>query len=51
MTTTFSLHPSVDDGIQAATEGFAGGTLVCRCAEDPVRVKVDAQSAYNHACG
>lgn len=51
MTTTFSLHPSVDDGIQADAEDFPGGTLVCRCSQDPVRVQIDSQSAYNHACG
>ncbi len=51
MTSSFSIHPSVDGGFQAGAEDFAGGTLTCRCAQDPVRVKVDAQSAYNHACG
>lgn len=51
MTTTFSLHPSLDDGIQAGAEDFPGGTLVCRCSQDPVRVQIDSQSAYNHACG
>lgn len=51
MTSAFSIHPSVDNGIQAGADNFAGGTLACRCAQDPVRVKVDAQSAHNHACG
>lgn len=51
MTTAFSIHPSIDNGIQAGAEDFAGGTLVCHCTQDPVRVQVDAQSAYNHACG
>ncbi|WP_137885692.1 S-(hydroxymethyl)glutathione synthase [Pseudomonas sp. 2FE] len=51
MTSAFSIHPSVDDGIQAGADNFAGGTLVCRCAQDPVRVRVDSQSAHNHACG
>ncbi|RJG08808.1 S-(hydroxymethyl)glutathione synthase [Pseudomonas cavernicola] len=51
MASAFSIHPSVDNGIQAGADDFAGGTLVCRCAQDPVRVKIDSQSAYNHACG
>jgi S-(hydroxymethyl)glutathione synthase len=51
MVNSFSIHPAVDNGIQPAAEHFAGGTLVCHCAENPVRVRVDAQSAHNHACG
>jgi S-(hydroxymethyl)glutathione synthase len=46
-----SIHPSVDHGILPAAKGFAGGTLVCRCARDPVTVSVAAQTAFNHACG
>ncbi|HVA69092.1 MAG TPA: S-(hydroxymethyl)glutathione synthase [Candidatus Binataceae bacterium] len=46
-----SIHPSVDNGIKPGAESFAGGTLVCKCAQSPVRVMVKAQSAYNHACG
>jgi S-(hydroxymethyl)glutathione synthase len=46
-----SIHPSVDHGVAPASPDFAGGTLVCRCAENPVVVKVDSQSAHNHACG
>jgi S-(hydroxymethyl)glutathione synthase len=51
MANAFSIHPAVDNGIQPAAEHFAGGTLVCHCAEKPIRVRVDAQSAHNHACG
>ncbi|WP_439858708.1 S-(hydroxymethyl)glutathione synthase [Pseudomonas sp. MBLB4136] len=51
MTGTFSIHPSVDNGIQPGADDFAGGTLVCHCSRDPVKVRVDAQSAHNHACG
>ncbi|WP_369959292.1 S-(hydroxymethyl)glutathione synthase [Pseudomonas benzenivorans] len=51
MTSTFSIHPAVDNGIQPGVEGFAGGTLVCHCPQDPVKVRIDAQSAHNHACG
>ena len=46
-----SIHPSVDKGIKPAAKDFAGGTLQCRCKDKPVKVKVDAQSAHNHACG
>jgi S-(hydroxymethyl)glutathione synthase len=48
---TISIHPSVDNGIKPAAKDFTGGTLVCRCAEKPVKVTVRAQSAHNHACG
>lgn len=48
---TTSIHPTVDAGISPGAEGFAGGTLRCRCRTDPVEVKVGAQVAFNHACG
>lgn len=48
---TVKIHPSVDNGIKAGDDSFAGGTLACHCAQDQVTVKVDAQSAHNHACG
>jgi S-(hydroxymethyl)glutathione synthase len=48
---TVKIHPSVDNGIKAGDENFAGGTLACHCAQDQVAVKVDAQTAHNHACG
>jgi S-(hydroxymethyl)glutathione synthase len=51
MNTTISIHPSVDNGIAPAKAGFAGGTLQCRCADKPVKVKVSAQTAHNHVCG
>jgi S-(hydroxymethyl)glutathione synthase len=51
MTSAFSIHPSVDNGIQPGADDFSGGTLVCHCSQDPVKVRVDAQSAHNHACG
>ncbi|HTY55619.1 MAG TPA: S-(hydroxymethyl)glutathione synthase [Candidatus Binataceae bacterium] len=46
-----SIHPSVDNGIKPAAKDFGGGTLVCRCKQDPVKLAVKAQTAYNHACG
>lgn len=48
---TVSIHPSVDNGIKPAAENFAGGTLVCKCTQNPVKVKIGAQTAHNHACG
>jgi S-(hydroxymethyl)glutathione synthase len=46
-----SIHPSVDNGIKPGAKDFAGGTLVCKCTQNPVKVTVTSQSAYNHACG
>jgi S-(hydroxymethyl)glutathione synthase len=46
-----SIHPSVDNGIKPTGKNFAGGTLVCKCTQNPVEVSVKAQTAHNHACG
>jgi S-(hydroxymethyl)glutathione synthase len=46
-----SIHPSVDNGIKPGAKDFAGGTLVCKCLQNPVKATVSSQSAYNHACG
>ena len=46
-----SIHPSVDNGVKPGSQSFAGGTLVCKCATNPVEVTVKAQSAHNHVCG
>ena len=46
-----SIHPSVDNGIKPGAKDFAGGTLVCKCASNPVEVTIKSQSAHNHACG
>jgi S-(hydroxymethyl)glutathione synthase len=52
---TFKLHPAIDrvQSYKRAHDdaGFTGGTLRCKCATDPVEVRVDAQVAFNHACG
>ena len=45
------IHPSVDHGIAPTKADFAGGTLTCHCATDPVTVHIGAQTAHNHACG
>ena len=46
-----AIHPSVDHGIAPAAKDFAGGTLVCKCGDRPVKVTITSQSAFNHACG
>lgn len=46
-----SIHPAVDQGVKRGTEGFSGGTLVCKCADRPVKVRIDGDVAYNHVCG
>jgi S-(hydroxymethyl)glutathione synthase len=46
-----SIHPAVDNGVRAGSPSFAGGTLVCRCASNPVEIKIGTQSAHNHVCG
>jgi len=51
MAASISIHPSVDNGVKPGAKDFAGGTLVCRCATNPVKVTVKSQSAYNHVCG
>jgi S-(hydroxymethyl)glutathione synthase len=51
MAASISIHPSVDSGVKAGAKDFAGGTLVCKCARNPVKLTVQSQSAYNHVCG
>ena len=47
-----SLHPAIDKGVKGKAKAkFAGGTLTCKCASNPVTVSIGAQSAHNHACG
>jgi S-(hydroxymethyl)glutathione synthase len=46
-----SIHPSVDNGIQPGADNFAGGTLKCNCATNPVEVRIQGNVAFNHACG
>ncbi len=46
-----TIHPLLDGGLKMGSASFAGGTLVCKCASKPVKVKIGAQVAHNHACG
>ncbi len=48
---TMSIHPSVDRGVTPGNAGFAGGTLTCHCAKDPVAISIQGNVAHNHACG
>lgn len=45
------LHPAIDNGIKQGSANFTGGTLVCKCSKDPVKVAIAGQIAHNHACG
>jgi S-(hydroxymethyl)glutathione synthase len=51
MSETVHLHPSIDQGIKAGAANFAGGTLVCKCTQSPVKVAIKGQVAFDHACG
>ena len=51
MADAISIHPLVDHGIKQGSDTFAGGTLVCRCTSEPVKVRIKGQIAHNHACG
>jgi S-(hydroxymethyl)glutathione synthase len=46
-----SIHPAVDNGVKSGSASFAGGTLTCKCAGNPVEVTTTSQSAHNHVCG
>lgn len=46
-----SIHPSVDGGVKPGKADFAGGTLKCKCASNPVEVTISANCAFNHVCG
>ncbi len=50
MSTAVNIHPAVDN-IKRADAGFAGGTLTCLCASNPVTVQITGQVAHNHVCG
>jgi S-(hydroxymethyl)glutathione synthase len=46
-----SIHPAVDNGVKSGSPDFAGGALVCKCANNPIEVTITTQCAYNHVCG
>jgi S-(hydroxymethyl)glutathione synthase len=51
MSETVHIHPAVDSGVKPGATGFSGGSLVCKCAQDPVKVRIEGSISYNHACG
>lgn len=51
MSETVHIHPSVDSGIKPGAASFSGGTLVCKCSQDRVKVRIEGSISYNHACG
>jgi S-(hydroxymethyl)glutathione synthase len=51
MSEAIRVHPLVDHGVPRSTTSFSGGTLVCRCAQNPVRVKIEGTIAHDHLCG
>ena len=51
MASAFSIHPAIDKGVKPGSPDFRGGALVCECTDRPVKVRIEAQSAHNHACG
>lgn len=51
MSAAISIHPLVDHGFPTPVADFAGGELVCKCSDHPVKIKIEGQSAFNHACG
>lgn len=51
MSDTIRIHPAVDQGIKPGAAAFNGGTLVCKCGQEPVKVRLDTGIAHNHLCG
>ena len=48
---SIAIHPSIDSGFKVTDAAFSGGTLVCNCASNPVKVRIKGDIAHNHACG
>jgi len=51
MSEAIKIHPAVDAGLKPAKAVFAGGTLVCLCTDNPVKVAITGQVAHDHVCG
>lgn len=49
--TRMNIHPAMNNGLKPGSDNFTGGTLSCLCSSNPVKVKISAQTAHNHACG
>lgn len=48
---SYSLHPSIDNGLKKGDPNFAGGKLYCHCSSDKVEVEIKGNVLHNHACG
>jgi S-(hydroxymethyl)glutathione synthase len=51
MASTISIHPAVDRGVKPGAQDFKGGTLVCKCGQNAVKVSIQGNCAFNHVCG
>jgi S-(hydroxymethyl)glutathione synthase len=51
MASPITIHPAVDRGTKPKAENFAGGTLLCHCADNKIAVAIKGQCAHNHVCG
>jgi len=51
MSEAVRLHPAIDQGVKPGSPNFARGTLVCKCSQAPVKVAIEGNVAYDHACG
>ena len=51
MASTTSIHPAVDRGVKPGAQDFKGGTLVCKCSQNAVKVSIQGNCAFNHVCG
>lgn len=51
MSTTVSIHPSVDNGLSPGSSDFSGGKLSCHCSKNKVEITVTSQCMHNHVCG
>ena len=51
MSDAVHIHPSVDSGVKPGAASFNSGTLVCKCTQDPVKVRIEGSISYDHACG
>ena len=43
------MHPAIDNGVKRGSGSFAGGTLVCKCKDKPVKIGIKGDVAHNHA--
>ena len=44
MNSSVLIHPAVDQGVKNGNPDFSGGVLTCKCASNPVKVTIGAQT-------